>query len=436
MSRPVRRGAKPALAALSRGDEVYLFGDSARAPGSGNLLDTLERLVTAAARCGALEREVELRLDGLEHLSLAGVARLEAIEALLGSAAAAVDSTASRSRHRPAVEPFAAAMRSRATELLVEARAARAREVEEEKALARTHISRLREEVRSVLERFFIEAWMPEKALRVVGQLGPRGYRLVSSHGYPGRLAAGFSLDLEPSPLWRAPCRVGSILPGIELRLGSRPSFFRRRPRPRLLPLDDYLVTRFEVDARHGWIGLRRRREAETDDLFLEVAKERGGTWATVTLLASARGRDKGSREADPVDLPAIAALHGALLDSTMAPVRRRRRLLSVTVDDVDVLTLPSVMPLIRRVVDVLAPQLREIAARSSSRAELVLKVPRGQGFREEIFLRKRDLEAALDEAPPKVRAMFEGLGVLPERRSGTHRVAGAPSDEPLLHIG
>jgi hypothetical protein len=65
---------------------------------------------------------------------------------------------------------------------------------------------------------------------------------------------------------------------------------------------------------------------------------------------------------------------------------------------------------LVERLIAVLVPETREIAARSQSRSELVLRRSLGGDRREEIFLSRQDLQRKLEPLNDRNRALFDSL--------------------------
>jgi hypothetical protein len=67
---------------------------------------------------------------------------------------------------------------------------------------------------------------------------------------------------------------------------------------------------------------------------------------------------------------------------------------------------------LVERLVAVMAPVTQEIARRSPSASELVLKRLVSGGRREEIFVAKAELVKRLDGLEPQLRTVFDPLGL------------------------
>src|SRR5262249_58280655 len=89
-----------------------------------------------------------------------------------------------------------------------------------------------------------------------------------------------------------------------------------------------------------------------------------------------------------------------------------RQTLARATVEGADFQAQPTFAPFVQRLVAVLAPIVREIAKRSLTANELVIRRPLADDRREEIFVAKatlREKYASLDETQ---RALFAPLGL------------------------
>jgi hypothetical protein len=91
----------------------------------------------------------------------------------------------------------------------------------------------------------------------------------------------------------------------------------------------------------------------------------------------------------------------------------KKKRLVRLTLAGEDVLGGDLGTPVVALVVGVIAPVVAEVARRSPNAHELSLKVENDSGRREEIYLRKAQLISALASVTPKVRRVFDPLGLI-----------------------
>jgi hypothetical protein len=121
------------------------------------------------------------------------------------------------------------------------------------------------------------------------------------------------------------------------------------------------------------------------------------------------------------------------LLEKVEAPTRElawlRKALVEAHLDDRLLRDHESPSVLVERIVSAIAPLTQEIARRSPSPTELVLKRLVGGGRREEIFVTKTELRNKLDRVPPALRAVFNPLGL------GGENGASAQGSEPATLV-
>ena len=89
---------------------------------------------------------------------------------------------------------------------------------------------------------------------------------------------------------------------------------------------------------------------------------------------------------------------------------RHRKTLVSATFEGEPIGAADGLRQLVERVIGSIAPIVQEIAARSRSPGELVLRRLIGDDRREEIFVAKIDLKAKLEPLPADRRALFDAL--------------------------
>jgi len=102
------------------------------------------------------------------------------------------------------------------------------------------------------------------------------------------------------------------------------------------------------------------------------------------------------------------------LVAAATALARHRRGLVDVKIDGEPLANHPTPSLLAERLVAAMAPTVQEIASRSQSPGELVLRRLIGEARREEIFLAKHELVSKLEGLSPPNRALFDPLWVVP----------------------
>jgi tetratricopeptide (TPR) repeat protein len=118
--------------------------------------------------------------------------------------------------------------------------------------------------------------------------------------------------------------------------------------------------------------------------------------------------------EIKSAELPIFMALWDNLAAATADLAKSRRALVQATIDGKPVKDHEKPSALLERLVAKMGPIVQEIARRSPSPNELVLKRLLGDDRREEIFLSKDELRKKLEVLPPALLRVMEPLGLLP----------------------
>jgi hypothetical protein len=121
------------------------------------------------------------------------------------------------------------------------------------------------------------------------------------------------------------------------------------------------------------------------------------------------------------VDVPKLSALRVKLGAAVSELGRHRTKIVEAKLDGESLQSHSKPTLLVERLIAVLVPETREIAARSQSRSELVLRRSLGGDRREEIFLSRQELAQKLEPLDERNRALFDSLlldGGAPAARS------------------
>jgi hypothetical protein len=122
-----------------------------------------------------------------------------------------------------------------------------------------------------------------------------------------------------------------------------------------------------------------------------------------------------------------VRALAEKLL-ATLAELKRNR-LLSASIDDEAFETQLTLTPFVERLVSLMAPFVHEIADRSLTQTELVLRRMLTDDRREEIFVTKASLREKYEGLGDRQRELFAPLGL--EARARSRPPSEAPAGEP-----
>jgi hypothetical protein len=146
-----------------------------------------------------------------------------------------------------------------------------------------------------------------------------------------------------------------------------------------------------------------------------------GGPIRLVRVGDDQKGDKSGDQKGDDLpfdlegaDLPKLRELREKLSAAARSLLRHRRSLGEAKLDGESLGSHPSPALLVERLVAAMAPTVQEIAARSQSPGELVLRRAIGEARREEIFLSKSELLRALEPLTERNRSLFDPLWIVP----------------------
>ena len=392
----------------------YLYGDSAPFPLRYNFLSTLESFVGSAAI--ALSLDAESR--GLHTTaSAAAVGRSKSIDELerfhvfmmqgLREGAARTGD--------PFTSEYARIMGEHATRHVEVARTLISQQNDRELASVRLEVDRRKIDIRGSMETFFRIGKLPLLESRVTLGLVTDGREprnvLSTISIIPEGIVAGFSLSIEGLDDWKRPRRVSEFAQGVDLMVGARKSWFSKKVEPEVLHLDDYFVGGFEISDDAAEIRLRKKAD-QPDSLIFNVRKVDGELVAEIHRPDDPEVEGQLPSRVDAGDLVQLERLWQLLRTASSSALDRKEHVISIHLDGEDVFEGGLVVPLVERIVRILAPTLAEIDRRSPNANELSLKTESDAGHREEIYLNKEDLVRKLTALPPAERERFAPLGL------------------------
>jgi hypothetical protein len=214
-----------------------------------------------------------------------------------------------------------------------------------------------------------------------------------------------FDLAIPDGNPWSAPLRVERVVPQIEIRAPQLSGWISKEVKIRPQKIDRFLVTDFVDDG--SMVTMRLRTELGID-VGLDFTVE--GDWVKGTRVGAADDISVGPFDVHTDDTPKIMEL-AQKLRATAADLARRA-LLSANSGDTKFAELPSFVTFVEGFVAMMTPIVREIAERSLTANELVIRRALSNDRREEIFVSKATLREKYAKLDPPLRAVFAPLGL------------------------
>ncbi|HLK91398.1 MAG TPA: hypothetical protein VKZ18_15985 [Polyangia bacterium] len=225
----------------------------------------------------------------------------------------------------------------------------------------------------------------------------------------PYAIDARLTLEVPAGHLFEKVIRLDRLAERLDVQVPEMAGWLHKEVKLRTQHLEKHHLTGFSAGPAGSTLQLRlapERTGAGYDVIFSD-----GSDAATVRLVRI----DEQQKAEPPFDAQEADAVKlRALRDKVAAAVaelsRYRTKILEAKLEGEPVQTHATPSLLVERLVAVMVPETREIAARSQSPGELVLRRAIGGDRREEIFLPKQDLKAKIALLNEGHRAMFEAL--------------------------
>jgi hypothetical protein len=294
----------------------------------------------------------------------------------------------------------------------------------DEGARATKEIEGARREVFVALESFLRTNDVPgtEVALRLYAD--EESYAGQVTVSTPFGVEAIFHSEVPGSHEWGRPRRVGELSAGTEVHVPQETGLFSKRIEPKAVKLDKLFVT--EIAATSSGSRMTLKKTMRTGPGYgLEVAQSPAPR-ATLRELDES-GHDAGNAplELDDDDSAHVFRLWNAILATTQDLMHRRKELRSASFEGKSVLEHDAPRVVAAKLVESLAPTVREIERRSGTPRELVLRRDLAEGRRQETYVTKAELHDLVCTLPTNLRSVFAPFEL------DTQRLSMPPKREP-----
>jgi hypothetical protein len=402
---------------------AFLFGDSSPFPLDVDFLATLEKFMACATRVVMLEAESAKQTAAAVDHARDRAEAVEAVETLHERLMRSLDGELSNpsagpsgtltievADMHPASVAYAKKIRDFAARLVDEQRASEKQENEAEALQTKGDRERRAKETRNELEKFFTTAQLEMLSARVSFALHETRNDTNAVVRTPGGIVLGFALDSAKVPAWLAPRKVSDFATGLDLMVGVKKSFFKGVVTTEPMHLDDYVISRADLNAEVLLLSLRKKID-QKDSLVFKVRRvERGlsGEFErpddpNARAISSALGAE---------DLDKLERLWRAIRVSFDELLPHKEALTHLEIDGKDAIKDRLGMQIIARLVGTFAPIVTEITRKSPNPEELSLKIENPDGRREELYLKKDQLTKKLEPLPASGREVFAPLGL------------------------
>lgn len=411
----------------------FLFGDLTPAPFSTNFLEELRDAVevcaalaerdqviaTADARREALRRAASADLDRVEHLVCALLEAGRAAGGPKDSPSAALAAT---------IEELVAQRRAVADSAIGQKLAEDVRALEAETLEARGDYF-------PILERYLLTRDPPGSivTLRIdivaTAKKDERKYNAVLGGRWGVGLEWSTELSVPEDGTWSEPVRVAKLADGLSIVAPQLSGLIKKEVKHKKQRLDRHLVTKIVDDGSTMRTELRADAgEGDGFDLVVTFTDQK----VAITKTGDPDDASVGPFEVEPED--AASLLDFAKKLRAAANDLPRKRLIAASFDEVpfdgnNTTAQPHLVQLVGRFVEKLAPTIQEIAVRSRSDEELVLRRLLDDGRREEFFMPKARIRELLESLDADHRNIFAPATSALDATPGETRREGSMPD-------
>ncbi len=413
----------------------YLYGDSTPSNLQLDFIDFLRDAIDFCVQALMVEQRSADGRARVKTLEEAARTEEELLRQLEASLALAVQGPARSGEADSATARCAAAIVRSASEIVgAEVAGARAA-IAAESSKLEAHAAHDRERCLRALESLLVKHDLPETTfalhLALTGGTGYRGHVLLKA-GFG--LEAKLEVDIPAGHLFGQLVRLDRIVERLEVQAPEMTGWLHKEVKQKPQRLERHHVTELLFAGANTDLKLRAVAEGQGPGFDVTFRDE-------APRFSLVRIDDHGAPAGPPfeatlADAEKLLAVRDKLSAATADLISHRKVLLGATIDGepLGVDQRPSL--LVDRLIASMAPVVQEIAARSQSSGELVLRRLLGDDRREEVFVSKAELQRKLDPLSESTRAVFAplwhdrrpGAAAEPSRRLPPRPTRGTPA--------
>jgi hypothetical protein len=386
----------------------YLYGDSTPSTLEINYIEFLRDVVEFSVQVLLADQRIvqgRMRVRSLDHTTAAEIERLQRLEVTVAKALEGMTSGGDVSSARCA----AAIVRASAEIVRAEVAAVQSTLAAE----AGKRDAQVTEERRAgirALEALLARHDLPGMTLDLhVGVQGGGRYacRALMETGFG--LGAVLDLEIPANDLYGQVFRAERLAERLEVQAPEMSGWLHKEMKVRLQHLEKHFLTEVSIVGGSGTFELRVAPDGSGSGMNVKVASD--GPRPVLLSRIDEQGEEMGTPfEAREGDVGKLVAFYQKVTAPLRDLTRHGKRVVEVTFDGEPIEKLDSPSMLVERLVATIAPVVQEIAARSRSSDELVLRRLIGDDRREEIFLSKEELRRKLEPLVEGRRALFDPL--------------------------
>jgi len=389
----------------------YLYGDSTPSPLEFNFIQCLRETVDFALQVLQAEQQMQVESGRAAERRRAADAELAKVEGMAGLVQRALEDAAKATPESPSGRCASSIIKSAIDLSKGESDRAKAA-FHEVLSRLESQVAKQRDACLKAFEKLLLKQDLVDARTTIHLQLrgGTRfdaRLSLATSYG----IEATLDLDVPATHPFAKPVRLDQFVPQLELET-QEAGWLSKETKLRPHRLDKYFVS--EVSIAQDQMVLKLRQGADGTGRGFDARLRRQPPQALIFRVDDPPKAGEQPLEIKSADVAKYLALWDTLASAAADLLKSRRALTLATIDGKALKDHDRPSVLVERIMAKTGPIVQEIARRSPSPNELVLKRLLGDDRREEIFLSKEELRKKIEALPQAQLRLLEPLGLFP----------------------
>jgi hypothetical protein len=384
----------------------YLYGDSTASNLDVNYIEFLRDAVEFGVQVLLSDQRVvqgRAHIRTLEHATAAEMERLQKLPPLVakafeGTSLAAGDSATAR---------CVTAISNAAGELVRDETTALRTALDVEVAKQNGQAGRERDGCMKALEALLLKHDLPETALGIHLAMHGARYECRARIKTGSGLEAVLEQEIPSNHLFERIVRVDRITERLDVNAPEVGGWLNKGVKQRTQHLEKHHLTELAIGASAGSLKLRVAPDGTGPGFDVIFSKQ---SPRARLARVDQQGTADQPFDVEDSDAKTLIAFYDKLVAAAVELGGHRKKLLDAKIDGEPLRTHGRPALLVERLIGAIAPTVQEIAARSQSPGELVLRRLLAGNRREEIFLAKSELKQMLEPLADANRSLFEPL--------------------------